>query len=127
LAIDAFSDNAIPSHLLSREAFELYLKKISSKGIIAYHISNRYLNLSKILKPLCDEFGINCALAQNFSVPDRYISSSSWFLFSHDDEFFEHLGNYYHEHVKLLLGDNISSSASSYWTDDKSNILFLLK
>ncbi len=127
LAIDAFSDNAIPSHLLSREAFELYLKKVSSEGIIAYHISNKYLNLSKILKPLCDEFSINCALVQNFSVPDRYISSSSWFLFSHDDKLIEHLDTYYHEHVKIFFAENIDDSGLNYWTDDRNNILLLLK
>jgi spermidine synthase len=127
LAIDAFSDDAIPAHLLSREAFELYLEKIKSDGIIAYHISNRYLNLSRILKPFCDEFSTNCVLIKNSSVSDEYINSSSWFVFSRNDDFLKYLESYNHDYVKLLFGDEIDDSGLNYWTDDKSNILPLLK
>lgn len=49
LFIDAFSSDAIPVHLLTQEAIELYLQKVKRTGVIAIHISNRYLNLSKVL------------------------------------------------------------------------------
>ncbi len=49
LAIDAFTDDAIPTHLLTVEAGELYLQKIKSDGALLFHVSNRYLDLEKVL------------------------------------------------------------------------------
>ncbi len=49
LTVDAFSSDAIPVHLLTQEALDLYLKKIKPDGLIAFHISNRYLDLSKVI------------------------------------------------------------------------------
>ena len=127
LAIDAFSDDSIPVHLLTKEAFEIYEKKIRTEGIIAYHISNIYLDLSKILIPLCHEFDINCALVKNKSVPESRIYSSVWFVMSKNDNFFNYLNNYNNENVKITFRDKSERPKSRYWTDDRNNILPLLK
>jgi hypothetical protein len=52
IVLDAFSSDAIPAHLVTREALQLYLAKLAPGGIIAYHISNRYLNLRPVLSEL---------------------------------------------------------------------------
>jgi hypothetical protein len=49
LVLDAFSSDAIPTHLLTKEAIELYKRKLSPYGFIVFHISNRYLELAPIL------------------------------------------------------------------------------
>jgi hypothetical protein len=48
LILDAFSSDAVPVHLLTKEAFELYLSKIGPRGVIAFHVSNRYLDLAPL-------------------------------------------------------------------------------
>ena len=55
LVIDAFSSDAIPLHLLTREALQLYLSKLTDDGILAFHVSNRYLNLHPVLANLAAE------------------------------------------------------------------------
>ena len=58
LILDAFSSDAIPVHLLTREAMHLYLDKLRPQGIIAFHVSNRYLNLRPILARLAEDAGL---------------------------------------------------------------------
>ena len=52
IVLDAFSSDAIPVHLMTREALQLYLRKLAPGGSIAFHISNRYLNLEPVLVEL---------------------------------------------------------------------------
>ena len=49
LILDAFSSDAVPTHLLTREALELYFSKLKADGLLAFHISNRHLDLKKVL------------------------------------------------------------------------------
>src|SRR4029077_13054502 len=56
LAIDAFSGDAIPVHLLTEEAFQIYLKEMYSDGIIAVHITNTYFDLQPVLKRVAERF-----------------------------------------------------------------------
>lgn len=58
LIVDAFSSDAIPVHLLTREAIELYLSKLRPDGILVFHISNRYLDLTLVLASLAREAGL---------------------------------------------------------------------
>ena len=55
LVLDAFSSDAIPVHLITREAVELYLRKLAPGGMLAFHISNRYLDLEPVLANLAEE------------------------------------------------------------------------
>jgi hypothetical protein len=52
IVLDAFSSDAIPTHLLTKEALELYERKLATGGVIAFHISNRYLQLRPIVGKL---------------------------------------------------------------------------
>src|SRR2546422_4110843 len=62
LVLDAFSSDAIPVHLLTREAFELYQRHLRSGGIIAVHISNHYLDLEPVVVNVAKHFGFKLAL-----------------------------------------------------------------
>lgn len=64
LAIDAFSDDAIPTHLLSVEAFEVYQRHLRTDGVLAFHLSNRHLNLGFVVQ----------RLASHFQLPTRYVT-----------------------------------------------------
>ena len=84
LAVDAFSSDAIPVHLLTREAIQLYFRHLKPAGVLALHISNRYLDL----KPVC-EGGARAVGRQAWAVEDEgdqasYFSSSTWVLVTSD-------------------------------------------
>ena len=49
LAVDAFTSDAIPIHLLTREAYQIYLRHLKPDGILIFHISNRYLDLEPVV------------------------------------------------------------------------------
>ncbi|HEX5442951.1 MAG TPA: fused MFS/spermidine synthase [Pirellulales bacterium] len=55
MVVDAFSGDAIPVHLLTRQAMQLYLQKLSDEGVLAFHISNRFLDLAPVLGNLAKE------------------------------------------------------------------------
>jgi hypothetical protein len=50
LILDAFSSDAVPVHLLTKEAFELYLRKLGPRGVLAFHVSNNYLDLAHLVQ-----------------------------------------------------------------------------
>ena len=62
LIVDAFSSDAIPVHLLTREALQLYFHKLDANGVLAFHISNRYLNLGPLVAELARDAGLSCLL-----------------------------------------------------------------
>ena len=58
IVLDAFSSDAIPMHLLTREAVHLYFSRLRSEGVVAVHISNRYLKLEPVLAALAERDGL---------------------------------------------------------------------
>src|SRR5262249_44426445 len=58
IVLDAFSSDAIPMHLLTREALGLYRRKLAPDGVIAFHISNRFLALAPVLGALARDAGL---------------------------------------------------------------------
>jgi hypothetical protein len=70
IVVDAFSSDAIPIHLLTKEALQLYLDKLADDGIIALHLSNRYLNLEQVAARLAKELGL-AGLVQ-YDLNDKY-------------------------------------------------------
>ena len=70
LVLDAFSSDAIPVHLITREALELYLRKLAPTGILAFHISNRYLDLEPVLANLARELRLVALGCDDMSLTD---------------------------------------------------------
>jgi hypothetical protein len=81
LILDAFSSDAIPIHLLTREALRLYLDRLSERGVIALHVSNRNLDLAPIVADLAADAGV-VALVQTHSPPAEsqraYRNTATW-------------------------------------------------
>ncbi len=86
LALDAFSGDAIPAHLLTKESFEIYLQHVDiSHGIIAVHISNRYVDLSPVVRGLAEHFNINTVCIQA-SADSLGGYSSTWVLMTNNEK-----------------------------------------
>ena len=59
LAIDAFSSDAIPVHLITQEAVQIYLRHMKPDGVIAFHVTNRYLDLVPVVEGIAHELGLH--------------------------------------------------------------------
>ncbi len=98
LALDAFTSDAIPVHLLTKEAFALYERHVSPHGIIAVHISNRYLNLEPVVANVARHFNYHLAVISweegNSDseawdaewVDEWWLYSSTWVLLTRNEE-----------------------------------------
>jgi len=80
--LDAFSSDAIPVHLVTREALDVYLSRLAPGGLIAFHVSNRYLNLEPVVGALARDRGLVARVGQG--PRDRrsslYESNSTWIV-----------------------------------------------
>ena len=82
VVLDAFSSDAIPVHLLTREAVTLYRSRLKDGGILLVHISNRYLDLTRVLAPLAADAGL-AAYVRDYEPPSTdmvsdVISNAHW-------------------------------------------------
>jgi SAM-dependent methyltransferase len=80
LVVDAFSGDSIPVHLLTREAFLLYLRHLKPNGILAVHVSNKYLDLAPPVAALARELGLEAHLLHNEKDDDTHTFASDWML-----------------------------------------------
>ena len=92
LAIDAFSGDAIPVHLLTREAFALYREALQEDGVLAVHVSNHYLDLPPIVRGLAAEQGRQVALIETDDDEPRALDSSTWMLVPNNARLLENAG-----------------------------------
>jgi hypothetical protein len=116
LVLDAFSSDAIPVHLLTREALQVYLSRLSPDGVLAFHISNRHLDLRPILGALAADAGL-LAYAQLDAAGDRAIghTGSSWMVMARDAQALESLTRD-SRWVRAEAGSDL-------WTDDFTNVV----
>ena len=72
IVLDAFSSDSLPVHLLSREAIRLYRSKLAARGVLAFNLSNRYLDLDPVLGRQAVDAGLVCRIAYDLVVsPER--------------------------------------------------------
>jgi hypothetical protein len=116
LVLDAFSSDSIPTHLLTREAMEIYLQHLGgADSVIAFHITNRLLDLSPVLLGLSREFGMDMIIVNN---QKGNISAAAWWVFlSRDPEALKSIPQL--ESKSLRPWDK---AVSILWTDSYSNL-----
>lgn len=122
LVMDGFSGDAIPVHLLTREAFDLYWNHLTPDGILAVNISNLHLDLVPVVRTLAEEQGKQAVLISNSAKRRDGISSADWVLVTGNQAFLASEGTV--EHITEWPTDDIPRVA---WRDDYSNLLDLLK
>ncbi len=120
LVVDAFSGDAIPAHLLTREAFEVYGRHLAPGGILAVHTSNRYLDLAAVVKRSGDAAGFQVALIRSDPDDVRGVFSATWVLAARtgllDDELVKRHG----EEIEV-------PPSLRTWTDDDSSLVPILR
>ncbi len=122
IALDAFSGDAIPAHLLTVEAFAVYLQHLNKDGVLAVHTSNRHLELRPIVALLAGFYQMHVVLIDADDQGGVADSSSEWLLVTNNEEF--------------LRTDEVLESATTVtypgadiriWTDQFSNLFQILK
>jgi SAM-dependent methyltransferase len=119
LAIDAFSSDAIPVHLITSEALAIYQRHMKPSGIIAFHVTNRFLDLVPVVEALAHAHGL--AVAWVADDGDGVASRSDWVLLSADPEALK----------KPLIAEATTPIEPRrdwrLWTDDFNNLVQVLK
>ncbi|MFI5387338.1 MAG: spermidine synthase [Fimbriimonadales bacterium] len=123
IVLDAFSSDAIPMHLLTREALETYLAKLMPGGIIAYHISNRYLDLRPVLGNEAAALGLRAWMDEDDEVDNtKGKSASIWVIMARNDADFGDLLIH-----NAAWSEVDADRRAPVWTDDYSNLAGALK
>jgi hypothetical protein len=126
LAIDAFSGDSIPMHLITREAMATYLKHLKPDGVIVFQATNRFVDIAPVVERLAAEFGYRAVMVSDF--PDNSKGPVDYWM-SHTDQII------FTRNSKLLEADAIRSVAVplkprpgfQVWTDDFYNLVHVLK
>jgi spermidine synthase len=121
LAIDAFSGDAIPLHLLTTQALAIYRKHLAPGGILAFHISNRHVDLEPAIARMAQSAGMQARTVQSLANDNRGESNATWVLLT--------------DNVAFLARPEIAQASwpseqrpgFRVWTDDYSSLLALLR
>jgi hypothetical protein len=125
IAVDAFSGDAIPMHLLTAECAEIYRQHLAPGGIVALHISNRALNLEPVTRGLARYLGWQARMvvvARDLLDEDKGESSSRWVLLTEKRETFTHS-----KIRDTILGWSTSKEPVITWTDDFASLWPILR
>jgi hypothetical protein len=125
IVLDAFSSDAIPLHLLTREALRLYHAKLADDGILAFHISNRYLDLEPVLGKLAQDTGLVCWAQANLVLSPAEKAAgkepSWWVVMARSRPSLEKL-------IRTRRWLEVKPRPDvSVWTDDFSNLFSVFK
>ncbi len=122
LAVDAFSSDAIPIHLLTREALAIYFRHLKPNGILALHISNRYLNLAPVCARGAEWFNKKATVVDDDGDEANFVLDSTWVLLTSEPKWLK---------TRAFDGADLSDAKAPAkfrgWTDDYSNIFQILK
>ena len=133
LAVDAFSSDAIPVHLLTREALGVYLRHLREPdGVVAFHVSNRFLDLRPVVKGLATDRGLRAALfvwsgldvAGLLDQPGDWQSTwpSDWVLVTRESRLLDDA-----QVAKAAVTLDVGAPGPPVWTDGYSNLLRVIK
>ena len=110
LVLDAFSDDSIPVHLMTKEAFGVYFRLLRNGGVLAIHLTNRYVDLDPVVDALAAAFQKRVTHIHSQANPAQHILDADWALISgHDDS------------------QPANAQPRRLWTDDYSNLFQILK
>jgi hypothetical protein len=119
VVVDAFNSDAIPLHLITREAVELYMSRTASRGALLFHITNRYLDLEPVLANIARDLRLTC-LFQSHAPRGRDYRRSKWALLARSREDLGRAGE------DGRWRDCRPDPSKETWTDDYSNPLSVI-
>jgi hypothetical protein len=119
LVVDAFSGDSVPVHLLTQEAFTQYFKHLKKDGVLALHITNRFLDLKPVMKMAADQFGgdVRMVIYEPSESEDGF--RSHWALMTKNKDFFKD--------ARLINTKTIDAPKNfKPWKDDYSSLISVM-
>ncbi|QDL54157.1 fused MFS/spermidine synthase [Rhodoferax aquaticus] len=120
LVVDAFSGDSVPIHLLTQEAFAQYMRHLKPNGVLAVHITNRFLDLRPVVQTAAQQFGKAVRLVDAQGIPEKLVLRSRWALISSDMGFFQSSALAHASAYEAPPGFKL-------WKDDYSSIFSVLE
>jgi hypothetical protein len=117
LAVDAFSGDAIPLHLLTTQAIDLYKRNLAPGGILAFHISNQHVDLEPEIALLAKNAGMDVRRVSSLENHDRGEFSATWILLANNSSFFSQ------PEIAAKVRQSGVDPKARLWTDDYSSLL----
>lgn len=116
LAIDAFSGGSVPVHLLTAQALQVYLRHLAPGGVLAFHVTNRYLDLPPVVMAGARALGLQAALVSDAAETSEHLRRTDWVLVARQ--------------LPPSAGEQAEvppSRSAAPWTDDFNQMLRVLK
>ena len=117
IAVDAFSGDAIPVHLIDAQALDVYKRHLAPGGIVAFHVSNRYLNLKPVVAQIAARDGMKVAYISNDGDDPKDVWSSDWVLVTANEQFLND------STVVAAMTPIDGIPGLRLWTDDYNSLL----
>ncbi len=125
LAMDAFSGDSIPMHLLTRQAMAIYMRHLKPGGVLAFQATNRFVNIAPVVASLAAEYGLTAVLItdapENEEGADYWISGTDQILVTSNRALLES------EKIRDAGKVLVAIPGFRVWTDDFNNLLRVLK
>jgi len=120
LVIDAFSSDSIPIHLITREALAVYLRHLKPGGVIAFHVTNRFLHLAPVVKRIAVEHDLQVALIAD-DAEDSDLARTDWVLVTREKALIER------PEIAKFTSEIENIPGLRVWTDDFNNLFRIFK
>jgi SAM-dependent methyltransferase len=121
IVLDAFSGDAIPLHLLTREAMALYLQHLKPDGVLVFHVSNDYLDLAPVVRQLAEEIGYQSVDVRSHASREEMLLASEWVLVT------KNLSVLKNEAVRVHSQPIAARIGLRPWTDSFNNLTQIVK
>jgi hypothetical protein len=129
--VDAFSGDAIPIHLLTVEAMAVYDRHLKEDGVLAFHITNHYLDLAPVVARAAGSRGFRVLEVRNLDEPGGATRASTWMILSRSDEFFQRFSvvSQLPQQERLVgVREGVPAGDRGWaWTDAYSNLIGALR
>jgi hypothetical protein len=125
IVVDAFSSDAVPLHLITREAVVLYVQKLAERGVVAFHVSNRYLDLSPVLATLARELDLVCLVRADLfehREDNQGHDPSIWVALARRQSDLEGLPRPRAGVLPRTVWSVVPPGGSPVWTDERANL-----
>lgn len=122
LVLDAFSGDAVPVHLLTREAFALYLRHLKPGGVVAVNITNSHLDLRPVLAGMAEQYALHSGVVHSERDEEHGYKKCDWMILSATTSVFDeaHLAGVVQER-------DFDYGGRIVWTDARNNLIRILK
>ncbi len=126
LVLDAFSGDAVPTHLLTAEAYDIYLPRLATEavdgadGALIVHVSNRYLDLARVVRAAAERIKFDCLEIHSPGVDEQLINSADWMVLTRNRDLLSALN-------KFAYKPDTPPKLPVLWTDAHSSLFEIVR